>query len=210
MIRNTTGVLLAGGRGLRMGGADKPLRQINGKPLLAFVVERLAPQCEALMLNANGEPGRFFAYGLPVVQDSVEGFAGPLAGILTGLDWTAEHHRGVEWMVSVATDTPFLPHDLVMRLHEARLDKGATLACAASGGRVHPVTGLWPVALREELRQALTRRGERKVDRFTAAFPLAVAEWPVEPFDPFFNANEPHDLVEAEAMMRLTGLSVTQ
>src|SRR6516164_7681716 len=112
MIESTVGVLLAGGRARRMGGGDKPLRTIDGKPLLLHVIERLGPQCEALMLNANGEPARFFEYGLPVIADSVEGFAGPLAGVLAGLDWTAHHHRGVPWVVSVAADTPFVPQDL--------------------------------------------------------------------------------------------------
>jgi len=204
MIESTVGVLLAGGRSRRMGGGDKPLLTIDGKPLLLHVIERLGPQCEALMLNANGEPDRFFAYALPIVADSVEGFAGPLAGILAGLDWAAHHHKGVPWVLSVAADTPFLPQDLVARLHEARLAAGATFACAASGGRVHPVIGLWPVDIREELRQALTVEGLRRIDLFTARRRLAVAEWPVEPYDPFFNANEPRDLAHGENIVRLT------
>jgi molybdopterin-guanine dinucleotide biosynthesis protein A len=203
MIPSTVGVLLAGGRSRRMGGGDKPLRMIDGKPLLLRVIERLAPQVEALMLNANGEPDRFFSYALPVVADSVEGFAGPLAGVLAGLDWAAHHHRGVFWVVSVAADTPFLPDDLVKRLHEARIAKDATFACAASGGQVHPVIGLWPVAIRDELRHALVEEGVRKIDLFTARHPLAIAEWPVEPYDPFFNANEPQDLEHGENIVHL-------
>ncbi len=204
MIESTVGVLLAGGRSRRMGGGDKPLRMIDGKPLLLHVSERLGPQCEALMLNANGEPDRFFAYGLPVVADSVENFAGPLAGVLAGLDWMAWHHKGVPWLVSVATDTPFLPPDLVVRLHAAREAAGATFACAASGGQVHPVIGLWPLGIREELRHALVEEGVRKIDLFTARHPVAIAEWPVEPYDPFFNANEPQDLEHGENIVRLT------
>jgi molybdopterin-guanine dinucleotide biosynthesis protein A len=203
MIQSTVGVLLAGGRSRRMGGGDKPLLTIDGKPLLLHVIERLGPQVEALMLNANGVPDRFFTYALPVVADSVEGFAGPLAGVLAGLDWAAHHHKGVPWVVSVAADTPFLPSDLVKRLHEARIAAGATFACAASGGQVHPTIGLWPVALREELRHALTVEGLRKVDLFTARHKRAVAEWPIEPYDPFFNANEPHDLASGENIVRL-------
>jgi molybdopterin-guanine dinucleotide biosynthesis protein A len=210
MIEPTVGVLLAGGLARRMGGGDKPLRVIGGKPLLVHVIDRLGSQCEALMLNANGEPDRFFAYGLPVVADSVEGFAGPLAGVLAGLDWAARHHKGVPWLVSVATDTPFLPRDLVARLHAARRARNADLACAASGGRTHPVIGLWPVDLREELRQALVEEGVRKIDLFTARHKLAVAEWPVEPYDPFFNANAPQDLAEAESMARLASPAATQ
>jgi len=203
MIESTVGVLLAGGRARRMGGGDKPLKLIDGKPILVHVIERLGPQVEALMLNANGEPERFFDYALPVVADSVGGFAGPLAGILAGLDWAAHHHKGVPWVVSVATDTPFLPGDLVKRLHEARIAEEATFACAASGGQAHPTIGLWPVALREELRHALTAEGVRKVDLFTARHPLAIAAWPAEPYDPFFNANEPGDLAQAENIIRL-------
>jgi len=204
MTEPTVGVLLAGGLARRMGGGDKPLRTIGGKPLLVHVIDRLSVQCEALMLNANGEPDRFFAYGLPVVADDVAGFAGPLAGVLAGLDWAARHHKGVPWVASVATDTPFLPRDLVQRLHAARIAAGATLACAASGGRAHPVIGLWPVEMRQELRRALVEEGVRKIDLFTARHKLAVAEWPADPYDPFFNANSPQDLVEAE---RVAGLA---
>src|ERR1700675_3119006 len=121
MIESTVGVLLAGGRSRRMGGGDKPLRLIDGESILLHVIEHLGPQVEALMLNANGEPGRFFSYALPIVADSVEGFAGALAGVLAGLDWAAHHHKGVPWVVSVATDTPFVPADLVKQLHEARI-----------------------------------------------------------------------------------------
>jgi molybdenum cofactor guanylyltransferase len=203
MIEPTVGVLLAGGLARRMGGGDKPLRLIAGEPLLVHVIERLSSQCEALMLNANGEPDRFFEFGLPVVADSFEGFAGPLAGVLAGLDWAAHHHKGVPWLLSVATDTPFLPHDLVARLHAARLAEGAPLACAASGGRTHPVIGLWPVDMRDELRRALVEEGMRKIDLFTARYSCAVAEWPHEPYDPFFNANAPEDLAEAANIARL-------
>jgi len=197
----TIGALLAGGLARRMGGGDKPLRHVGGRPILDHVVERMAPQCAGLVINANGNPARFAPYGLPVVPDDVPGFAGPLAGILAVLDHVAVRRRDVEWIVSVAADTPFLPPDLVARLHAARQEEGAMLACAASGGRTHPVVGLWPVGIREDLRRALVGEGERKIDRFTARFPLAVAEWPTEPFDVFFNANAPADLEAAEAIL---------
>ncbi|WP_019400981.1 molybdenum cofactor guanylyltransferase MobA [Chelatococcus sp. GW1] len=197
----TIGALLAGGLARRMGGGDKPLRRVGGRPILDHVVERMAPQCAGLVINANGDPARFAPYGLPVVPDDVPGFAGPLAGILAVLDHVAVRRRDVEWIVSVAADTPFLPPDLVARLHAARREEGAMLACAASGGRTHPVIGLWPVGIREDLRRALVGEGERKIDRFTARFPLAVAEWPTEPFDVFFNANAPADLEAAEAIL---------
>src|SRR5690606_5428479 len=151
----TIGALLAGGLARRMGGGDKPLRRVGGRPILDHVVERMAPQCAGLVVNANGDPARFAPYGLPVVADDVPGFAGPLAGILAVLDHVAVRRRDAEWIVSVAADTPFLPPDLVERLHAARREEGAMLACAASGGRTHPVIGLWPVGIREDLRRAL-------------------------------------------------------
>jgi molybdopterin-guanine dinucleotide biosynthesis protein A len=183
-----------------MGGGDKPLRTIAGRSILAHVVERLSPQCDSLVVNANGDPARFADYGLPVVADSVPDFAGPLAGILAGLDWMAANRPANEWLVSVAADTPFIPRDLVARLHEARAAQNVPLACAASGGWTHPVIGLWPVSLRDDLRRALTVEDERKIDRWTARHGCASAEWPVEPVDPFFNANRPEDLDEAERL----------
>lgn len=201
----TLGLLLAGGLARRMGGGDKPLRTIAGRTILAHVIERLAPQCDGLLLNANGDPARFAEYGLPVVADSVPDFAGPLAGILAGLDWLAYNRPGAEWLVSVAADTPFIPRDLVERLHAARVAAGVPLACAASGGWTHPVIGLWPVALRASLRQALTVEDERKIDRWTARHGVAQVEWPATPVDPFFNANRPDDLAEAERLHGLLG-----
>lgn len=196
----TLGLLLAGGLARRMGGGDKPLRTIAGRSILAHVIERLAPQCDGLVVNANGDPARFAAYGLPVVADSVPDFAGPLAGILAGLDWMAAHRPESEWLVSVAADTPFIPDDLVARLHAAREAQNVPLACAASGGWTHPVIGLWPVRLRADLRHALTVEDERKIDRWTARHGCASAEWPLTPVDPFFNANKPEDLDEAERL----------
>lgn len=200
MTPPTLGLLLAGGLARRMGGGDKPLRTIAGRSILAHVIERLAPQCDGLVVNANGDPARFAAYGLPVVADSVPDFAGPLAGILAGLDWMAAHRPESEWLVSVAADTPFIPDDLVARLHAAREAQNVPLACAASGGWTHPVIGLWPVRLRADLRHALTVEDERKIDRWTARHGCASAEWPLTPVDPFFNANKPEDLDEAERL----------
>lgn len=200
MSRPVAGAILAGGLARRMGGGDKTLRTVGGRTILARVVERLRPQCGTLILNANGDPGRFAGYGLAVVPDSVPGFAGPLAGVLAALDHVAEHHPDVRDVASAAADTPFLPRDLVRRLLEGRTAAGAVLACAASRGRTHPVVGLWPVALREDLRCALTAEDERGTGRFAARYPLALVEWPGEPIDPFFNANGPADLAAADAM----------
>jgi molybdenum cofactor guanylyltransferase len=201
----TLGVLLAGGLARRMGGGDKPLKTIGGRTILDHVIARLAPQCDGLILNANGDPARFAAFGLPVVADTVEGFAGPLAGILTALDWVAANKPDIKWVLSAATDCPFLPRDLVARLQRAREGENAQLAVAASNGQTHPVIGLWNVALREKLRHALVVEDIRKIDRWTARYPLATVTWPVEPVDPFFNANTVDDIAEAERLAALAG-----
>lgn len=196
------GVLLAGGLARRMGGGDKPLRLLGGRPLLAHVIERLRPQVAGLVLNANGEPARFAAFGLPVVADSIPDYAGPLAGILAGLDWTAAQRPDCPMIATVATDAPFLPTDLVARMAQALAGEGADLACAASGGRTHPVIGLWPVRLRDDLRRALVDEGVRKVDVWTARYRLVQVAFPDRPVDPFFNANRPDDLDEAARLLR--------
>ena len=194
----TLGLVLAGGLARRMGGGDKPLKTIGGVTILDRVLGRLRPQCMSLVLNANGDPARFASTGLPVVADSVPDFAGPLAGILAGLDWTAAHAPNVEYLASVPGDCPFLPKDLVARLHRARQGAGQPLACARSGKWRHPVVALWPVGLREDLRHALTVEDLRKIEIWTARHGVALADWPVEPVDPFFNVNTPEDVVAAD------------
>ena len=190
------GVILAGGLARRMGGGDKPLRLVAGRPILAHVIARLVPQCAGLVINANGDPTRFAVFDLPVIADDVAGSAGPLAGVLAGLDHAAG--AGAEAIVTAAGDTPFIPHDLVARLAAAR--GGAAIAYAASGGRTHPVVALWPVALRATLRAALVEEGLRKVGLFLDRVGAVAVEWPIDPVDPFFNANSPDDLTAAEAM----------
>jgi molybdopterin-guanine dinucleotide biosynthesis protein A len=202
-IPATPGVLLAGGLARRMGGGDKPMRRIGGRTILERVIARLMPQCDRLILNANGDPARFAAFGLPIIADSVADFPGPLAGILAALDWTAANRPEVQWIVSAAADCPFLPRDLVARLHQARAAENAQLAVAASDGRTHPVIGLWRVALRDELRHALVVEDIRKIDRWTARYKLATVTWPATPLDPFFNANTMDDIAEAERLAEL-------
>ena len=194
------GVLLAGGQSQRMGGGDKSLRLLAGKPILAHVIERAEPQVAALVLNANGDPARFAGFGLPVIADDIAGFAGPLAGVLAGLDWAAAHLPAATHVASFATDAPFLPRDLVAALREGMREGGYQLACAASDGRAHPVFGLWPVSLRDDLRHALVG-GLRKVDQWTGRYRLIEVEFPAAPVDPFFNANRPEDLAEAERLV---------
>jgi molybdenum cofactor guanylyltransferase len=196
------GVLLAGGQSRRMGGGDKTLRLLGGQPILAHVIERVRPQVTALALNANGDPGRFREFGLPVIADSIGGFAGPLAGILAGLDWAAEAVPQATHLASFATDAPFLPRDLVARLVASLEGERFELACAASAGRAHPVFALWPVSLRAVLRHAIAREDIRKVDRFTERYRLAMVEFAADRVDPFFNANRPEDLEMAERLLR--------
>jgi molybdopterin-guanine dinucleotide biosynthesis protein A len=199
------GVLLAGGLARRMGGGDKPMREIAGRTILDRVIARLAPQCDGLILNANGDPGRFAAFGLPVIADGVADFPGPLAGILAALDWTAANRPDVSLVLSAAADCPFLPRDLVARLHQALVSENAQLAVAASDGQSHPVIGLWSVGLREELRHALVVEDIRKIDRWTARYRLATVTWAASPVDPFFNANTVEDIAEADRLAALDG-----
>ena len=194
-------VLLAGGLARRMGGGDKCLREVAGRPLLSRVIERILPQVDHVVLNANGDPERFSEFGLPVIADVVEGNAGPLAGILTGLDWAARHVTECEWVVSVPTDAPFLPMDYVARMMAAIEDEGAELACASTNGRTHPVAGLWALRLMLELRSALIDEDIRKIDQWTVRYRLADVEFSSEPIDPFFNANRPEDLKAAEVIL---------
>ncbi|MBS7698720.1 MULTISPECIES: molybdenum cofactor guanylyltransferase MobA [unclassified Chelatococcus] len=200
----TAGLVLAGGRSRRM-GTDKARLVLAGKPLLAHVLDRLVPQCVVIAVNTGGDALQGENAGHDIVKDSIPGQIGPLAGILAGLSWCASNHPDVAWMVSSTVDTPFLPHDLVRRLHQARAHAGADLACAASHGRRHHATTLWPVALAAELQDALTADAIRSVAAFTGRYRIAVAEWPSAVVDPFFNVNTPADRDEAERLAGLAG-----
>ena len=201
MTIETFGLVLAGGLARRMGGGDKALIRIGNETILSRTLSRLRPQVSGVVLNANGDPARFASFGLPVVADSVPDFAGPLAGILAGLDWIAANRPETEWMVSVPGDCPFLPRDLVARLHAARIAEGKPLACAHSGDWRHPVVGLWQVGLREDLRHAITVEDLRKIEVWTARHGIALAQWPDTPVDPFFNVNTPEDAAQANALV---------
>lgn len=196
----TWGLVLAGGLARRMGGGDKARITIGKSTIIDRVLAVLSGQCVGLLINANGDPKRFEDTGVEVVADSVPDFAGPLAGVLAGLDWLAAQNNSVQWMVSVPGDCPFLPDDLVEKLHAARraMGAGVPLACARSGEWRHPVVALWPLALREDLRTALTKEGLRKIEVWTARHGCAIADWPAEPVDPFFNVNTPEDAKRAQ------------
>lgn len=197
----TLGVVLAGGRATRMGGVDKPLLRLGGRTLLSHVIERLAPQCDGVIVSANGDPERFEEVGVPVVPDDLPDHPGPLAGILAAMEWGALQSPPFSWIVSVPGDTPFLPGDLVLRLHEAREGAHAPLACAVSGSRSHPAVGLWPTDLKNDLRRCLSVEHLRSVHGWAGRHGAAQASWPVEPYDPFFNINTPEDLDTAKSLL---------
>lgn len=196
------GILLAGGLATRMGGGDKPLRRLAGRPILAHVIDRIRPQVSALALNANGDPARMAEFGLQVVADAIPGFPGPLAGIHAGMAWARAHHPEIDDILSVPADTPFLPADLADRLAAARGD--ADIAVAASGGNAHPVVALWPVRLADELRRLVTEEGMRRVTDFARRHRVAYADFPVGAIDPFLNINRPADLEAAERVITPT------
>ena len=199
----SVGLVLAGGLARRMGGGDKALIRIGNETILQRALARLTPQTSGIVLNANGDPTRFAEFGLPMVADSVPDFVGPLAGILAGLDWAAANKPDAQWVVSIPGDCPFLPRDLVARLHAARIAESKPLACAHSGDWRHPVVGLWQVALRGDLRHAITVEDLRKIEAWTARHGVALADWPTEPVDPFFNVNTPEDVERATKLAAL-------
>lgn len=203
------GIVLAGGLSRRMGGGDKGLQTIGGHSLIARVIAAIQSQCSGLVLSVNGDATRFQSFSLPIVADDVPGFKGPLAGLLAGLDWIAENHPFAAYALSVPSDTPFLPDDLIARLTLAREAESAEIACAASGGRMHPVVALWPVRIRTDLRSALVGEDQRKIERFMQDYRCARADWPSEPYDPFFNVNAPADLAKAEALLFARDKTIT-
>jgi molybdopterin-guanine dinucleotide biosynthesis protein A len=203
-MRDAPGVILAGGLARRMGGGDKSLRDLGGRPVLARVIERLRPQVPALALNANGDPARFEAFGLPVLADPLPDHPGPLAGVLAGMEWAAG--QGASHILTAAADTPFFPPDLAARLAEAAAAEDTPIALAATpraggGLNMHPTFGLWPVALRGDLRRAL-EEGLRKILAWTDRHGAAAAQFTDEPLDPFFNINTAEDMARAEAILK--------
>lgn len=196
----TVGVILAGGLARRLGGGDKVLRQVGGRAILDWQIERLAPQVLRIILNANGDPGRLARPGLTIVADTVAGTPGPLAGVLAALEWTAASAPDATRVVTVPGDAPFIPADLAARLHAAGGDRSP--AHASSAGRTHPVIAMWPVAIRHALRDAIVRQGVRKVGAFLHEHGSVAVDWPAVPVDPFFNVNTPDDLQRADDISR--------
>jgi molybdopterin-guanine dinucleotide biosynthesis protein A len=200
-IPPTLGAVLAGGLARRMGGGDKPLRSIGGRTVLEWIINRLTPQVRRVILNANADPARFDGFHLPVVADNLPDNPGPLAGVLAALDWAAGTDPKLAWVLTLPGDAPFIPRDLAARLHAAREGDDATLACAASHNRAHPVIALWPVSIRDELRQAIADQGIHKIEAFTQRYRRPTVEWSAVPVDPFFNVNTPDDLAEANRLV---------
>ncbi|MEQ8823096.1 MAG: molybdenum cofactor guanylyltransferase MobA [Filomicrobium sp.] len=203
-----TGVLLAGGQSRRMGGGDKGLLELAGRPMLARVLDRFAPQVGKVVLNANGDPARFARFGLPVIADTVSGNVGPLAGVLAGMRWAAKETPGATHIATTSTDAPLVPGDLVSQLQQAIENSDKRIGLAASGGHKHPVIGLWPVELADDLEAALNE-GVRKVLHWTDRHGTLALEFPFadiggQQIDPFFNANTPEELAEVEALFSPT------
>jgi len=206
MDRTVAGIILAGGLSRRMGGDDKPLLSLGKVRLLDHVAARLKPQVATLGLNANGDPARFAGIGLPMLEDTVQGHAGPLAGILTGLEWAATQ-TGCRWLVSAAGDTPFFPDDLVARLAAATSGRPDAIAIASSDGRWHPTFALWPLGLGDALRYFLVDEDNRRVSAFMERHGYVAVEFPMieaggQRIDPFFNINTPDDLAAAESLLQ--------
>jgi molybdopterin-guanine dinucleotide biosynthesis protein A len=192
------GVILAGGQGRRMGGADKALMPLFGRPLIAHAIERITPQVNRLAISANGDPARFQAFGLPVLPDPLPDFPGPLAGILAGLRWAAQAVPGARWLLSIPCDAPFLPHDLAKRLMQAAATEETRMALAVSRGRTHPVIALWPLEIADDLERALGQEGLRKAGAFVGHYSSAhVVFSDVDGQDPFLNLNSQEDLKSA-------------
>jgi molybdenum cofactor guanylyltransferase/molybdopterin-guanine dinucleotide biosynthesis protein MobB len=205
LARSVTGVILAGGQSRRMGGGDKGLLDLAGRPMLAHVIERLAPQVGRLVINANGDPSRFAAFGLPVVADTIPDFAGPLAGVLTGMRWSRANAPAARWIATAAGDAPLLPRNLVERCFQALGNRPEAIALAQSAGELHPVIGLWPVALADDLETQLGA-GVRKVLAWTDRHGTVPVPFPFVPvggvdLDPFFNANTPQELADLRAAL---------
>ncbi len=191
-------LILAGGRSSRFGGGDKCLTDLGGRPLLAHIIARLGGE---ILLNANGDSARFAAFGLTIVPDCLPDQPGPLAGLLSGMEWLRRHRPGIDSILTVPADTPFLPRDLADRLGHARAVAGAEAAIAVSGGRRHGVIGLWPVAAAGALRHALVDQSLRRVDHWIARLNLVEIDVAADPVDPFFNINTREDLAAAERLL---------
>ena len=203
MFNNSTeivGVILSGGLSRRMGNRDKSSLQLADKPLFEHVLDRFSPQCNSVIISSNSHNEQLSSYQLPIIKDSLEGFLGPLAGLLASMEWVQKHQPDTQWIATVPVDTPFLPTNLVASLYQSIHDNHSTIACAASNKRTHPVIGLWPVKLLSDLRLALTEKDIRKIDLWTSHYKVSHPDFSYKTIDPFFNINCHEDLIEAEVL----------
>ena len=196
-MKNVGGIILAGGQARRMGGGDKCLSLIGKRTLLSIIIERAQDQVSSLILNANGDPNRFAVYSLPVLKDVIGGFYGPLAGILTGMEWLKDNKPRATWLVSFAGDAPFIPRNFVQTCLQNNQISDIEIICGRSSGRAHPVCSLWRVSLASELRKAIEEDEIRKIDAWTSNYSVYYQDFDADPIDPFFNINSENDLIVA-------------
>lgn len=196
-----TGLILAGGQGRRMGGADKSFLMLAGRSLIAHVIARARPQVDHLLINSNGDTARFLQFNVPVIPDCVPGFQGPLAGIFAALAWSRQNHPNAAWLATFPNDSPFFPADLVARLIDAARERGARVASATSAGQHHPVFAVWSTAIDMTPEEIFDQRQIHRVDAGLALFPNTQVAFDVADYDPFFNVNTPEDLTMAERLM---------
>ena len=202
-ISLVVGVVLAGGLSRRMGGNDKSLMQLGGKPMIAYAVKRLTPQTGTVIINANRDSMAYADYSCTVVPDTIEGFAGPLAGVLAGMEWARMNAPNAKWVATAAADTPFFPTNLVASCVTEVGYKQDVIALAKSGDKLHPVFGLWPISLADDLREWLSDEANRKVLAWVDRHNMTAITFPEfelanEMIDPFFNVNNPEDLETAK------------
>jgi len=194
-------LILAGGQARRMGGVDKAFLKLGGATLIERAIARARPQIDELIINASGDLARFDSLGCETIADRIGGFLGPLAGILSGLDWMRANRSEARWLASFACDCPFFPADMVKRLIAEAQSRDVKIALAASGERHHPVFAVWSAGLLVTAQSVLRGQGLRKMDDFIAGFPNIRVDFPSAPIDPFFNINTPDDLTQAQALM---------
>jgi len=201
--KKVVGAIIAGGQSTRFGGDDKFFEKLGGKSLIGHVVERVQPQTEILIINSNSDAALFDRQSLPVVSDSIAGFAGPLAGILAGMDWVRKNHPSTRWMATFPSDAPFIPLDCVKKMLECAENDDVDIVCAASNGRMHPVCALWYVGLAPDLRRSMLYEDMRKIDLWTVRHKLSTVKFSNSSYDPFFNINRPEDLKCAEDILNI-------
>jgi molybdenum cofactor guanylyltransferase len=200
--KNVVGVILAGGQSRRFGGGDKFLKKLNGKLLIDHVIDRVSPQTSNVIINSNSNADLFKGQNHPIIPDSIGGYAGPLAGILTGMEWVLRVKPQCKWIVTFPSDAPFIPLDSAEKMIKCAEEERANIVCSASNGRTHPVCALWQVGLADDLRKAMINEEIRKIDLWTARYRSSVVEFSDQPFDPFFNINKPGDLERAEEILK--------